>query len=139
MRELKVEDNVVFAGNQRQIAECLSIADVVVSSNWKKPEAFGRSMAEALAMDRPVVATAFGGALEIVEDGVNGALVGVPDSKATDLERAIPFANAIRAVLKLPKRDLRGPALEKFSFERMAASSLAVYRELAARRKEASK
>ena len=136
VRELKVEDNVVFAGNQRQIAECLTIADVVVSSNWKKPEAFGRSMAEALAMDRPVVATAFGGALDIVEDGVNGALVGVPDAKATDLERAIPFANAIRAVLQQPKRDLRTPALEKFSFERMAASSLAVYRELAARKEK---
>ena len=134
VRELRVEDNVVFAGNQRQIAECLTIADVVVSSNWKKPEAFGRSMAEALAMDRPVVATAFGGALDIVEDGVNGALVAVPDAKATADERAVPFANAIRAVLRLPKRDLRTPALEKFSFERMAAASLAVYRELAARK-----
>lgn len=136
VRELKVEDNVVFAGNQRKIAECLTLADVVVSSNWKKPEAFGRSMAEALAMDRPVVAVGFGGALDIVEDGVNGALVGVPDPKATDLERAVPFANAIRAVLKQPKRDLRTPALEKFSFERMAASSLAVYRELAAHKEE---
>lgn len=136
VRELKVEDHVVFAGNQRRVAECLSIADVVVSSNWRKPEAFGRSMAEALAMDRPVVATAFGGALEIVEDGVNGALVAVPDARATDLERAIPFANAIRAVLKMPKRDWRTPALERFSFERMAASSLAVYRELAARKEE---
>ncbi len=130
VRKLGVEDFVVFAGNQRQIAECLTIADVVVSANWKKPEAFGRSMAEALAMNRPVVATAFGGALDIVEDGVNGALVSVPDKKATDADRAIPFANAIRAALALPKRDLRTPALEKFSFERMATSSLAVYKEL---------
>lgn len=139
VRTLGVGDNVVFAGNQRKIAECLTIADVVVSANWKKPEAFGRSMAEALAMDRPVVATAFGGALDIVEDGVNGALVGVPDARTTVRERAIPFANAIRAALRLPKRDWRTPALEKFSFERMAASSLAVYRELAARKEGESK
>ncbi len=130
VRALGVEELVVFAGNQRQVAECLSIADVVVSANWKKPEAFGRSMAEALAMNRPVVATAFGGALDIVADGVNGALVAVPDKNATDMERAIPFANAIRAALALPKTDYRAAALEKFSFERMAASSLAVYKEV---------
>ncbi|MGN0855337.1 MAG: glycosyltransferase [Kiritimatiellia bacterium] len=139
VRTLGVEDNVVFAGNQRKIAECLTIADVVVSANWKKPEAFGRSMAEALAMNRPVVATAFGGALDIVEDGVNGALVGVPDARSTAQECAIPFANAIRAALRLPKRDWRTPTLEKFSFGRMAASSLAVYRELAARKEENAK
>ena len=129
--ELGIADNVVFAGNQRKIAECLTLADVVVSANWKKPEAFGRSMAEALAMDRPVVATAFGGALDIVEDGVNGALVSPMTEKGVGAaERAVPFANAIRSVLKLPKRDLRTAALEKFSFEKMAEKSLAVYREL---------
>ena len=53
---LGMESQVVFAGNQQKIAECLSLADVVVSSNTRKPEAFGRSMAEALAMGRPVVA-----------------------------------------------------------------------------------
>ncbi len=130
VRELGVEDFVVFAGNQRQVAECLSIADVVVSANWKKPEAFGRSMAEALSMNRPVVATAFGGALDIVADGANGALVAVPSKNATDMERAIPFANAIRAALALSKTDYRAATLEKFSFERMAASSLAVYKEV---------
>ncbi len=130
VRTLDVEDFVVFAGNQHKVAECLTLADVVVSANWKKPEAFGRSMAEALAMNRPVVATAFGGALDIVEDGVNGALVAVPDKKATDDERAIPFANAIRAALALPKTDYRTPTLEKFSFKKMANLSLAVYKEV---------
>lgn len=127
---LGIANHVVFAGAQSKIAECLSLADIVVSSNWRKPEAFGRSMAEALAMNKPVVATAFGGALDIVEDGVNGALV-APDVKATDAERAIKFANAIRAVAHSEFGDLRTPALEKFSFERMAASSLAVYNEFA--------
>ena len=43
----KAKVAVVFAGNQQKVAECLSLADVVVSSNVRKPEAFGRSMAEA--------------------------------------------------------------------------------------------
>lgn len=130
---LQVADRVVFAGNQRRIAECLSLANVVVSSNTRKPEAFGRSMAEALAMGKPVVAAAFGGALDIVEDGVNGALVAVPHPKNTPEETAIAFANAIRAAARLPTDGIRDAALEKFAFEKMASASLAVYRELAAK------
>lgn len=123
-----VSDNVVFAGAQSKVAECLSLSDIVVSANYKKPEAFGRSMAEALAMDRPVVAAAFGGALDIVEDCVNGVLVDV-DSKADAAEMAGRFAEAISKVSRTTFKDLRKNALEKFSFERMAASSLAVYGE----------
>ena len=121
--ELKLEDRVVFAGNQTKVAECLSLADVIVSANTRKPEAFGRSMAEALSMGRPVVAAAFGGALDIVEDGVNGALVD-PGAGAKG------FADALVRVSRMDFGDLRTPALEKFAFCKMAASSLAVYREL---------
>ena len=130
--ELGVTDSVVFAGAQSKVAECLSLADVVVSANWQKPEAFGRSMAEALAMNKPVVATAFGGALDIVQDGVNGALVAWQKNDTPE-ERAIAFGNAIRYVAHSDFGDLRAAALEKFSFERMVSSSLDVYRELASK------
>ena len=63
-------------------------------------------------------------ALDIVEDGVNGALVD-PESGAKG------FADALVRVSRQTFGDLRTPALEKFSFDRMAQSSLAVYRELA--------
>jgi glycosyltransferase involved in cell wall biosynthesis len=126
--ELGAGDEVVFAGNQRKVAECLSLANVVVSSNTRKPEAFGRSMAEALAMGRPVVAKAFGGALDIVEDGVNGALI----PSDTPAEREVEaFAAAIERVSEMKFGDLRSAALEKFSFERMVESSKSVYMELA--------
>lgn len=117
--ELKIEDRVVFAGNQQKVAECLSIADVVVSSNVRKPEAFGRSMAEALAMGKPVIAKAFGGALDIVRDGVDGVLV-----------KECDFAEAIVKVARMQFGDLRKDALERFSFDLMIDRSLAVYREL---------
>ena len=122
--ELGMEGDVVFAGNQQKVAECLSLSDVVASANVKKPEAFGRSMAEALAMNRPVVAAAFGGALDIVEDGANGFLV--PPSGATPAA----FADALARALRTDFGDMRTPALAKFSFARMAAASLAVYEEV---------
>lgn len=58
--------NVVFAGAQSKIPECLSLADEVVSANTVKPESFGLSVAEAYAMNRPVRAKRFGGVGEIM-------------------------------------------------------------------------
>lgn len=127
VKALRMEDAVVFAGNQRKIAECLSLANVVVSSNTRKPEAFGRSMAEALAMGRPVVAKAFGGALDIVEDGVNGALVPADVERGEGEVKA--FAESIMRVSRMSFGDLRAAALEKFSFERMIDRTMSVYRE----------
>lgn len=130
VKSLGMESDVVFAGNQRKIAECLSMADVVVSSNTRKPEAFGRSMVEAIAMGAPVVAKAFGGALDIVDDGVNGVLV--PADVSHDVEEeSTAFAEAITKVSGMSFGDLRSPALEKFSFDLMIDRTMGTYMELA--------
>ena len=128
--ELGLADCVVFAGHQSRVAECLSLASVIVSSNTRKPEAFGRSMAEALAMGKPVVARAFGGACDVVRPGIDGELV--PGDDATDWAQA--FARAIQAVSQRKFEGLRESALERFSFDLMVKRSLAVYEEVAALR-----
>jgi glycosyltransferase involved in cell wall biosynthesis len=51
------------------------------------PEGFGRSVAEAQVAGVPVVATALGGPLELIEDGVSGRLV--PPGDAGALARAV--------------------------------------------------
>lgn len=122
--ELGLGSRVVFAGNQQKVAECLALADCVVSSNVRKPEAFGRSMAEALAMGKPVVARAFGGALDVVRDGTDGVLV------AESADYAAAFAAAIEKVSNMTFGDLRAEALERFSFGKMAEQSLSVYKEV---------
>ena len=129
VRDLGLVDDVVFAGNQRLVAECLSLADVVVSSNVRKPEAFGRSMAEALAMGKPVVAKAFGGALDVVRNGVDGILV-EDDGRPSECA----FADALAKIPGMAFGDLRADALERFSFERMASDSLATYSEVVSNR-----
>jgi len=119
--ELGMQERVVFAGPQTQMPECLLIADVVVSANTTKPESFGLSMAEALMMGRPVVAKNFGGARDIVRNGVDGVLV--------ETER--DFAAAIGKALAMPGGDLRAAARERFDFDIMSRNTLAVYEELA--------
>ena len=116
---------VVFAGGETKIPECLSIASVVVSSNTKKPESFGLSMAEALTMGKPVVAKAFGGALDIVRDGIDGVLV---PAGAADL--AVAFAEAIGTVRANVWGDLRKGARERFDFDIMVRKTMDAYDEL---------
>ena len=66
---LGVADRVVFAGARDCIPECLAIADEVVSGNVTKPESFGLSVAEALAMNKKVrLLKKFGGAGEILDE-----------------------------------------------------------------------
>lgn len=109
---------VVFAGGETKIPECLSIASVVVSANTKKPESFGLSMAEALMMGRPVVAKAFGGALDVVRDGVDGVLV-----PADAADPVTAFADAIAKVREGAFSGLRASALSRFDFGIMSAKT----------------
>ena len=60
--------DVIFAGPQEKIPECIAIADEVVSANVTKPETFGLSIVEAYAMNKPVrVMRRFGGAAEVMD------------------------------------------------------------------------
>lgn len=130
---LGMEKHVLFAGPFTKVPECLSIADVVVSANTRKPEAFGRSMTEALAMEKPVAATRFGGALDIVEEGVNGAFSEpVPDGPGAEARRADNLAGAIRRIRAGNFSGLREKCLRKFSFARMVELSFAACREAVA-------
>ncbi len=80
VKELGLEDTIIFTGSQSRVAEIYALSDVVVSSS-KKPESFGRSVAEALALNTPVVATSHGGVLDIIVEGENGFFYAVGESE----------------------------------------------------------
>jgi glycosyltransferase involved in cell wall biosynthesis len=89
VKELGIEENIIFTGSQERVAEIYALSDVVVSSS-KKPESFGRSVAEALALDTPVIATNHGGVLDIILEGKNGFFypVGDSDSLAKNIDKS---------------------------------------------------
>lgn len=95
--ELGITDRVVLAGPRRDIAEILALAYVVVQSSTS-PEGFGRVVVEAMAAGRPVVGTADGGVVEIIEDGVTGRLVppGAPDALGTVITELLGDPTAAR-------------------------------------------
>jgi glycosyltransferase involved in cell wall biosynthesis len=118
--KLGLDDEVVFVGSSDKVAEIYHISDVVVSSS-KKPESFGRSVAEALALNTPVVATNHGGVLDIIDEGVNGYFYEVSNPNALAL--AIQKANSL-------KFDGYNYITQNFSLSQMVDKTLGVYSDL---------
>ena len=71
--DLKIEKNVIFAGEQSDISEILSLSDIFVLPSLR--EGLPLTILEAMACGKPVIATNVGGIPEIVKDGENGILV----------------------------------------------------------------
>jgi len=85
---------------------------------WLEP--FGLVMIESLACGTPVVATPFGSAPEIIEDGVTGFL----------RERAEDLATCLRRTGELDRTACRYATETRFSTTRMVADHLDLYAHL---------
>lgn len=72
-RESGLSETVEFLGHRSDVPELLSQLDVLVCASHVEP--FGRCLIEAMACEKPVVATRVGGIPEVIEDGVTGTLV----------------------------------------------------------------
>ncbi|PID76956.1 MAG: glycosyl transferase [Deltaproteobacteria bacterium] len=132
--ENSLEPYVKFVGYSRDMPVALSLADVVVSASSLEPEAFGRTTVEAMAMAKPVIATAHGGSLETVLPGKTGWLVKPAD--AEDLARAIEeFLAASPQTLAEYGRNGQKLVLEKFTTTNMCKQTTALYAELVKARK----
>jgi len=112
------------------------LADLVVSASSDKPEAFGRVAVEAMAMGRPVLATAHGGSLETVADGETGWLV--PPGDAPAMAAAIDKALGLSGdALKAIGENGRARVLTQFTTDTMCRQTLSLYIDLLEKRRSA--
>lgn len=127
LKQLAKELNadIRFVGSQSQVREIYALSDLVVSAANTKPETFGRTAAEALAMDTPVVASAHGGSLDILIDGENGFFFEPGNHEE--------LAKRIEDAFKHSFRNMRAHIEQSFSLDHMTDTELAVYRELTER------
>jgi len=73
VKQLNLENKVYFIGFRKDIENILASIDIFVLSSYAEP--FGRSLLEAMACGKPVIATNTGGTYEIVSDGETGILI----------------------------------------------------------------
>ena len=69
---LGLKDSVLFTGFQMHVSELMATFDVAVLPSFF--EGMGRVILEAMAMEKPVVASRVGGIPDLVEHGKNGIL-----------------------------------------------------------------
>lgn len=119
---------VVFAPHCDDVPAAIALADVVVSASIE-PEGFGRTLAEAAAMGKPVIATAHGAAPEVLVEGETGWLVppGEPGPLAEALGRGLDLVPRERQELAVKAMHR---ARQMFSKAAMCERTLEVYREL---------
>lgn len=124
-----IEDRVQLVGYCNDMPAALLIADIVLSTSSSEPEAFGRITVEAMAMGKPVIATAHGGSLETVIDGETGWLIPPSDPFA--------LAEAIEQALRMKKSDLavmgekgRVRVNKNFTALTMCRDTVSFYQEL---------
>jgi glycosyltransferase involved in cell wall biosynthesis len=77
---LGVSERVVFTGRREDVPAVTAALDVAVLPSYR--EAQGLSVLEAMALNRPVVASNVGGIPEMIENGVSGLLVPPHDCHA---------------------------------------------------------
>ena len=125
-RELGVERDVLFLGNQDCMEELLPLADVFLLPSAS--ESFGLVALEAMSAEVPVVASPAGGLPEVVEHGVTGFL--------HDSQHVAGFVSSILRLLqngplrRAMGRRARQVARERFSVDEMVGRYMRVYDSL---------
>ncbi len=123
-RDLNIEPDVTFTGFRTDIPELMASFDVFAHPSWEEP--FGMVFLEAMAMRKPVVGWASGGAPEVVVHGETGLLA--------ERGSVAQLADALVTLLEDPAmRERMGQAgrqrVERlFTADRMAAGILDAYR-----------
>jgi glycosyltransferase involved in cell wall biosynthesis len=133
VKEHHLDKHVLLPGFRTDVIGCIKGFDLLVMSSVS--EGLGTSLLDAMACERPIVATTVGGIPEVVDAGRTGVLVPPRDHRA--------MAAAIVDLLndRARRAQLGAAGLERvrsrFTVERMVAATAAVYRRVAGRHREA--
>lgn len=124
-RDLKIESNVIFAGERRDMPEIYASLDIVVLPSLS--EGMPMAILEAMAAGKPVVASRVGAIPRVVLHDRTGLLVKPGDifGLVEAIERLLT-APALRARLGEEGQKL---VSRRFTAETMAESYLGIYRE----------
>lgn len=123
-----LKDYFYLVGHCSDIPAAIAICDIVTTPSIE-PEAFGRTAAEAQAMEKPIIASKLGGAMETVIHEKTGFLF-----EANNYEQ---LALYIEKIIKMPNFEkenmgkfARQRIVETFSARSLQQNTLKVYKEI---------
>ena len=124
IKQLHMESDVIFLGWQNDIQNYISALDILTLTPLSD-EAFGRTLAEAMACEIPVVGSNIDGIKEIIEDKKNGILVQAGNTD--QLVDAIKFLLVHRKQAKQYSKEGRKKIVARFSKDRHLKYILKIY------------
>ena len=126
-REAGMQERVRFLGYRADMREIYAALDLFVQSS--RTEGMPNTILEAMAMGRPVVATAVGGVPEMIRDGQDGLLFPVGDAEtlAARLKALLEDAELRRRLGEQARRRVE----ERFSFAARLRRLEDLYEEMA--------
>jgi glycosyltransferase involved in cell wall biosynthesis len=118
VRARHLERNILFLGHRENVPQLLADADIFVLPS--RSEAFPNSAIEAMAAGLPVIASAVGGLLDLIDHGRTGLLIepGQPEQMADAIRHLLTdreLAARLGAVA-------RTEVIQCYSFERMVTA-----------------
>ncbi|WP_425363907.1 glycosyltransferase family 4 protein [Candidatus Tisiphia endosymbiont of Hybos culiciformis] len=126
---LKLQSKVQIFGNEVDMLGLYGISDIVLSTSIE-PEAFGRTITEGQSMEKLVIATNIGGAIETISDTNTGFHVNPNDP--IDLAEKIEHCLSILKTNEGKKiqQAARKAVIDKFSLDLMLSKTLDLYKEI---------
>jgi L-malate glycosyltransferase len=121
-----IHDDVLFLGKQDQIAEKLSIADIMLLPS--ELESFGLAALEAMACEVVPIATRAGGVPEVIDHGRTGYLADVGDVE-TMARYAIELLRDEKKMREMGKQG-RAVAIERFASAKIVKQYEDYYRRV---------
>ena len=128
IQDNELADYIRFPGPCFDMPAAYKISDIVVSPA-DKPEGFGRIIIESQSMERPVIASAHGGSLELIKNNYNGLLFKPKNEQ--------DLADKIKYLLLLPQKEKqkivkRAKELvnKKYNIDNMCELNLKLYNSI---------
>ncbi|MFZ5801308.1 MAG: glycosyltransferase, partial [Candidatus Omnitrophota bacterium] len=125
--QLNLNGNLRFIGWRDDIKSITGVFDIAVQLSTK-PEGFGLTCIEAMALNKPVIATNIPGPSEIVVDGVTGFLVppGNPQAIAEKIEYLLEHPDVAQEMGKAGRKRVE----ERFNIKETVRKIEKVYEEI---------
>ncbi len=126
VRRNGLQDVIHFLGVRQDVPELLPQFDLFVLPSVY--EGFGLAALEAMLAGVPVIASAVGGLLEVIEDGHDGLLV--PPKNAEALYQALKRALSAPEQMEQMARAAQQKVLEQNSLPRLVRETTGLYRKI---------